>query len=214
MKTTALGAVRRVARKLDPEPSHAFQVCRNALDLFDATRALHRLGGPARRLLEAAALLHDIGHTIEMFRHHKHSRDLILKMELPGVSAREQRIVACIARYHRKAHPSLSHSLFADLRKPDQQCVLALSAILRIADGLDRSHAASCRRIRADRAGSLLSITIDQRQPNAADIWGAQRKQGLFEEVFRVKVAIAPSTDAGPRNRITKPIERRAHGNT
>ncbi|MBM3289042.1 MAG: HD domain-containing protein [Candidatus Hydrogenedentes bacterium] len=213
-----LVAVRRLARKLDPEPGHAFQVCRNALELFDATRSLHGLGRPARRLLGAAALLHDIGHTIDVVGHHKHSRDLILNMELPEFTRREKCIVACVARYHRKAHPSSSHATFCDLKDRDRRLVEMLAAILRIADGLDRSHRASCRHVRVRQDDTQVAVIVDQRKPNPTDIWGAVRKRRLFEDVFHVKVVIQASSEALPRPKetlrryISSPDERHARG--
>jgi exopolyphosphatase/guanosine-5'-triphosphate,3'-diphosphate pyrophosphatase len=186
--------VRKLARKLDPEPAHVFQVCKNALALFDATQSVHKLGTSDRRLLEAAALLHDLGHTIEMARHHKHSRDLILGMDLPAFSDREKRIIACVARYHRKAHPAVKHAVYAGLKKTDRRRVDKLAALLRIADGLDRCHEASCKRVTAGLLKGTLTICVEQRRPNPTDIWGAQRKRALFEEVFGVRVTIEAST--------------------
>lgn len=197
-------AVRRCARKLDPEPPHVFQVCKNAMALFDATREIHRMGKADERLLCAAALLHDIGHTVGAARHHKHSRDLILKLDIPEFSDREKRIVACVARYHRKAHPSRAHSVFSDLNPMDQRRVEKLAALLRIADGLDRTHSASCKRLQLFITGKTLTIFVLQRTPNPIDIWGAQRKQSLFEEVYGVRMTIKavphtrPDTDTAP----------------
>ena len=194
-KDKAVLHVRRVARRIDPEPGHAFQVCKNALALFDATSGLHKLSAADRRLLESAALLHDTGHTIEFSRHHKHSRDLIMDMELPGFTRRERRIIACVARYHRKAHPDAKHAVYCDLSRIERRRVEKLAAILRIADGLDRCHAASCRQIRATTSKTKVAIEVQQRQPSPVDIWGAQRKQKLFEEVFGVTVTIGAVAD-------------------
>lgn len=191
-------AVRRLARKLDPEPPHVFQVCRNAMALFDATQEIHRMGKADERLLCAAALLHDIGYTVGAARHHKHSRDLILKLEIPEFSDREKHIVACVARYHRKAHPSRAHSVFSDLNPMDQDRVKKLAALLRIADGLDRTHSASCKRLQLFIKGKELTLFVLQRAPSPIDIWGAQRKQSLFEEVYGVRLTIETLPPAHP----------------
>ena len=185
-----LRAVRKIARELDPEPEHVFEVCRNAESLFRATKALHGLGEYELKILCAAALLHDIGHTIDVIGHHKHSRDLIMKTELSSFSIREQRIVACVARYHRKAHPKPSHAVYEDLKKADQKLVQKLAGILRIADGLDRCHNATCKSIAAEFSDGTVTLRVQQRRNSPTDIWGAQRKQGLFEEVFGVRVQI------------------------
>lgn len=186
-----LACVRKLARRLDPEPPHVFQVAKNALSLFDTTRFLHKMSDEDRRLLHAASLLHDIGHTINTARHHKHSRDIIMELSVPSLSVPDKQIVACVARYHRKAHPAKNHRIFQDLRKSDQRRVSRLAALLRIADGLDRAHIASCKKIEATMDGNILQLIVDQRRNCPADIAGAQRKQALFEEIFGVRVSIA-----------------------
>ncbi|MCC6152969.1 MAG: HD domain-containing protein [Candidatus Hydrogenedentes bacterium] len=196
-RDAGLRAVRKIARELDPEPEHVFQVCRNAEVLFRATAELHGLGARELRILCAAALLHDIGHTVDIIGHHKHSRDLIMKMELDSFSRREHRILACVARYHRKAYPKPSHNLYEDLKKSDQALVQKLAGILRIADGLDRSHNATCKSIKAEPSDGALILRVQQRRNTPTDIWGAQRKRGLFEEVFGLRVQIeAPASGA------------------
>jgi exopolyphosphatase/guanosine-5'-triphosphate,3'-diphosphate pyrophosphatase len=193
-RDAGLRAVSKIAREQDPEPEHVFQVCCNAEAIFGATAKLHGLGAQELRILCAAALLHDIGHTVDVLGHHKHSRDLIMEMELNSFSKREQRIVACVARYHRKAHPKSSHAVYEDLTKTDQKLVRKLAGILRIADGLDRCHSATCKSITAKISDGAVTLRVKQRRNSPTDIWGGQRKQELFEEVFRVRVHIEAVT--------------------
>ena len=186
-----LEAVEKLALTVDPEPEHAFQVCAVCLDLFDVLRDIHGLGAPERRLLATAALLHDTGWSTRPDAHHKGSRDIIMKTKLPGFPVRERRILACLARYHRGTHPKPSHKVYSDLDRGARDLVGRLAAILRIADGLDRTHTASACGVRVERKGAALRLLVDQRQPNPTDIWGAMRKRGLFEEVFGFTVDIA-----------------------
>ncbi|GMU91464.1 MAG: hypothetical protein AMXMBFR4_05220 [Candidatus Hydrogenedentota bacterium] len=183
-------AARAMAWKLDPDPAHAVQVCRLALALFDQTTSLHGLDDRERRLLHAAALLHDIGHSISELGHHKHARDLILDSKLDDFTGKERQMIACIARYHRKAHPRADHKVYAALAAPRQERVRKLAAILRVADGLDRAHQASVRKINVTKEGDTVRIVATQRHPNSVDIWGPMRKRGLFEEVFGVAVEV------------------------
>lgn len=187
---SGLASVRRLAREVDPEPEHAFQVCKLAEILFDRTPAIHGLGSDARRLLSAGALLHDIGHTISEQGHHKHARDLILGYELPGFTNSEQTVVAMIVRYHRKANPSESHKVYRDLDSGSQALVTRLAAILRIADGLDRAHDAAVRDIRTKLQDARIEIIAVLRRPSPTDLWGGQRKRDLFEETFGFEVEI------------------------
>lgn len=177
-------AVARLARALDPEPQHCFQVRANAAQLFLALAPLHGLGPEAWRLLEAAALLHDIGHRRGYARHHKHSRDMILALDLPGFLPEERELIAQIARYHRRSAPKLRHRRFATLAKEKQVLVSALAALLRLADGLDRAHTASVAGVSAEITPSEVVLHVTQRRACPADLAGALRKAALFESHF------------------------------
>lgn len=194
-KDAGLRAARAFAAQHDPDPDHSLQVCKTALALFDQTAELHQLGDKERRLLAAAGLVHDVGWSVEPLRHHKGSRDLILQSNLDGFTKEELLIVACLARYHRKAHPDSTHSVYRDLDKKARTVVNRLAALLRIADGLDRAHSSSVREVRVEQKRTKVRIWVDQRKPNSTDILGAESKCGLFEQVFKTTVEIAPTTE-------------------
>ena len=120
---------------------HAQQVARLALSIFDQTRSEHGLGDREREWLEFGALLHDIGVHISYERHHRHSYYLIKNGDLRGFEPHETEIIALLARYHRQALPKKSHEGFADLGPEHRRVVKGLSAMVRLAEGLDRSHA-------------------------------------------------------------------------
>jgi exopolyphosphatase / guanosine-5'-triphosphate,3'-diphosphate pyrophosphatase len=122
---------------------HALQVARLALQLFDATRRLHRLGSRERELHEFAALLHDVGRSVSASKHHRHSSYLIRNGALEAFAPEEVSVIAAIARFHRGAIPRLSHEEIAQLPSGVRAAVLRLAAILRVADALDRSHGAA-----------------------------------------------------------------------
>jgi exopolyphosphatase/guanosine-5'-triphosphate,3'-diphosphate pyrophosphatase len=119
---------------------HARHVMYLSSLLFEATRPLHKLDGPALRLLERAAFLHNAGMMIEIRRHHKHSFRLIKETPLPDFTAEERHEIACIARYHRRALPSKDHGEFAVLSTSARKRVSRLAALLRVADALDYNH--------------------------------------------------------------------------
>src|SRR2546429_5808646 len=119
---------------------HARQVERLSRQMFEATQPLHELDEHALRLLERAAFLHNTGMMIEARRHHKHSFRLIKETALPDFTDEERHEIACIARYHRRALPSVSHEEFAALNRSARKRVSALAALLRIADALDWNH--------------------------------------------------------------------------
>jgi exopolyphosphatase/guanosine-5'-triphosphate,3'-diphosphate pyrophosphatase len=116
---------------------HARHVRSLALDLFALTQPLHHLDEQAQRLLDRAALLHNTGMIIEARRHHKHSYRLISETKFVDLTESERHEVACIARYHRRALPSLTHPEYATLNRTARQRVSMLASLLRIADAFD-----------------------------------------------------------------------------
>ena len=104
-----------LARRCGCHQAHHEQVARLCVSLFDQTRSLHGLGTEERELIEYGALLHDIGLHIARERHHKHSQYLILHGNLQNFAREEVRVIASIARYHRKAKPSPKHPEYAAL---------------------------------------------------------------------------------------------------
>jgi exopolyphosphatase/guanosine-5'-triphosphate,3'-diphosphate pyrophosphatase len=144
-----------LGRQYGFEEEHSLQDARLAVHLFDLTIDLHHLDDRYRDLLYCAGLLHDIGYVEGYWGHHKTAYKLILKADLPGLTERESQIVANLARYHRGARPSSSHQGFAALARDDQEIVIVLCAILRLADGLDRTHTNAVRDLDVARKRSF-----------------------------------------------------------
>jgi exopolyphosphatase/guanosine-5'-triphosphate,3'-diphosphate pyrophosphatase len=178
---TILGLARRCAY----HKSHSEQVARVTLELFDQLKSLHGLGAAERELIHYGALLHDIGWHISRKGHHKHSMYLILHGELKGFSPVEVRIIANIARYHRKATPRRSHESFALLSPRAGRIVRVGAALLRIADGLDRSHSHVVREVRCRVSDNEVKCTLSARWDAQLELWAATRKSQMFEKVFK-----------------------------
>ncbi len=96
------GAIALGRRYLFDE-GHATHVARLASSIFDQLKERHGLSDDDRRVLLAAAVLHDIGSFVSSKRHHKHTLYLVSQSELPGFAPREILLVANVARYHREA---------------------------------------------------------------------------------------------------------------
>lgn len=174
---------------------HARHVARLCASLFDQLRKTHGLDREDRRLLLAAALLHDIGTFIALKRHHKHSLYIISASELPGLTQNEIDMVANIARYHRKSGPSSHHEAFMRLGDKDRDRVTRLSALLRLADALDREHMQRVESVSADIDGDTLHLAIDGRGDLLLERWALQKKAQLFEKTFDLKVEMDYAAD-------------------
>lgn len=173
-----------LARRCDWHQSHSEQVARLVLELFDALKPLHGLSRTDRELIEFGAMLHDIGWHISSDDHHKHSMYLIVHGSLKEFTAEEVRIIANIARYHRKSKPKLSHESFAMLSPKGQKAVRVGAALLRIADALDRTHCSVVSRLKVRAGGRRVKLGIVGRGDTEMEIWAARRKMDLFNDVF------------------------------
>jgi exopolyphosphatase / guanosine-5'-triphosphate,3'-diphosphate pyrophosphatase len=176
------------------EREHADQVARLSLQLYDQTRDLHKLDEVNREYLEAASILHNVGFFISHAQHHRHSYYIIRNSEyLTGFTDREIELIAQVARYHRKSAPKLKHEEFARLRPQDQIIIKKLSGILRVADGLDRTHANVVQSLRCELAGHSLTIRLEARNScvPSLEIYTAGARRELLEESFGVKIDFA-----------------------
>ncbi|HQT93970.1 MAG: hypothetical protein B7Z68_01490 [Acidobacteria bacterium 21-70-11] len=183
-------ALLAIGRRYMFDEAHARQVARHSLALFDQLRELHRLDESDRRILQAAAWLHDIGSYISYKRHHKHSMYLITQSELPGFSAAQAGLAAAVARYHRKSDPGPQHEEFSRLKPADQKRVLALAAILRLADALDREHSERVRAVTVELQGGKALLRLEGKGDLLLEKWALKRKSALFERVFERELRV------------------------
>ncbi len=182
----AISELRAAMARLEPEPEHTGHVAFLATRLFDDLAPLHGLGADERVILEGAACLHDVGWAASKSgsAHHKHSARIIRAAKWKQLGRTEVELVAQTARYHRKALPREDHEEFAALPAPLKEVVRKLAALLRIADGLDRSHLQHVRNVRARIEPARVTVTLDAATPPVREMAGALRKSDLARDVF------------------------------
>jgi exopolyphosphatase / guanosine-5'-triphosphate,3'-diphosphate pyrophosphatase len=190
-------SVLRLAEQMDEDFTHSARVARLALELFDATGGLHDLGDDCREVLEAAALLANVGLFLSHAGHHKHSYYVIRNSELlSGFTDREIELIAQVARYHRKSVPRPKHAEFAALDPPEQHRVRVLAGVLRIAVGLDRNHAGRVRGLSCRRDEDGTVVVEVQPQPAAdvsLELYAANQRTDLLSEVVGRPIAVVPA---------------------
>jgi exopolyphosphatase/guanosine-5'-triphosphate,3'-diphosphate pyrophosphatase len=187
----ALAGALALGRRYLFDEAHATHVAALAGSLFDQLRAVHALADGDRRLLVAAAVLHDVGIFVGHRKHHKHSLYLISQSELPELTPGETELVANVARYHRKGGPAAHHEPFTRLAEPERARVVKLASLLRIADALDREQRQAVRAVRARAAKGRLLLELDGDGDLLLERWALRRKAGLFEETFGMAVEVA-----------------------
>lgn len=177
-------------RKCRWNEEHSRHVAKLALQIFDALEAELKLLPADKELLQYAAYLHDIGYYISHSAHHKHALYIIRNADLKGFSEEEIEIMAHVARYHRKSHPKITHSEYQSLPLKVRRRIRKLAAILRVADGLDRSQFQNVEKMELDLNPDAFFIQISGKEEVNLELWGAKRKSGLLREVLRRKINI------------------------
>lgn len=182
----ALAELQAAMYRLEPEPEHTRHVALLAVRLFDETARWHRLGADERVILEGAACLHDVGwpESKKGSGHHKHSARIIRAQKWTQLTGLEVELVALVARYHRRAHPSSDHQDFRRLSRVRREIVRWLAALLRLADAFDRSHLQQVRDLSVRDGERGLEITLACPLPPEREIDAAARKGTLAAEMF------------------------------
>jgi exopolyphosphatase/guanosine-5'-triphosphate,3'-diphosphate pyrophosphatase len=172
------------------EEAHALKVTELALRLFDLLAPVHRMGEQPRRLLLAAAMLHDVGMCRGIRGHHKSSLDIIMAGDLQPLTDGERKMVAAIARYHRKAHPKRKHDHFSTLKEEEQATVSRAASILRMADALDRAHQNAILALDVEMSTRKVRIMAVSARELSFEEEALRKKGRLFEELFGLRPSL------------------------
>jgi len=187
-------SVHEMAYRFQWEERHAQHVAATATFLFDVCRPLY--AGPARdaELLEYAALLHDVGYLLSHDTHHKHSRYLIRNADLQGFDREEEELMSLVARYHRGQTPETSHEHYRKLSAEKQKRVRQLASLVRIAEGLDRSHFQNVVALRARLTEEALALSVATKGDPQLEVWAGMNRGTMFETEFDRRLEVTPTT--------------------
>jgi len=180
-------------QSLESDPHHVLHVARLVVHLFDELADLHGLGDHDCLVLEAAACLHDIGHSVgpDAKGHHRESARLIRKHQWENFNSQTVEIIAQVARYHRKSVPDLEHEEFAALVPLERLRVQQLAAMLRVADGLDRSHRQHVTHFSAEILPGRIVIHLSAAGPVPNEIASATKKADLAHTIFQREIVFS-----------------------
>ena len=198
-------SVHFLLEKYDSSFKHAEQVAKIAEKIFNQTKGiLHNYDEEVGHILWSAAMLHDVGTFIARNGHHKHSYYLIRHGGLLGHSEEQVEMIASIARYHRGSAPKDSHEAWQALNVSARPIVQDLSAILRVAEALDRSHRQVIQDIKVMinpyqgavdttpgvKPVKMLSLVpfVKDGENLRAEAWALNEKKEYFESNFNVQL--------------------------
>jgi exopolyphosphatase/guanosine-5'-triphosphate,3'-diphosphate pyrophosphatase len=178
-----LSAARQIVRRYKSDKRHVTYVEKMALQIFDETKRLHRLGPHDRLLLQLASLLHDTGKFVNMRNHNVRSFNIILSTEIVGLNQQEQLQVAWVARLY-TGPVDLDEPGLNELPNDSRLKVIKLAAVLRLADSLDASHHQLVQLDDVHVDGDELIVQVSSPEDMTLAQWGFEQKSRLFKAVF------------------------------
>lgn len=190
-------SIRQLVKRFSADTRHAEQVTKLALKLFDETATLHQLGVPERDILKYACLLHNIGYAVNYKKHHKHTYYLVMNSDLDGFKPEEVEMMALIARNHRKPFPKKTELHF--VKPKGIRAIRVLCSILRLADGLDRSHFAVVESLECRISKGKISVCVKASKDAELEIWQARLRANLLERTLGRRVVIERLNGKKPR---------------
>ena len=184
-----LASASALGEKYRYDVSHARNVAHLAMRLFDQMRPEHGLSDRHRLLLEVAALLHDVGIYVNLKGHHKHAEYLLSVSEVFGLSREDMTIVACVARYHRRATPQKSHLTYMSLDRDTRVGVNKLASILRLANALDADHLQKIKDVRLSFEEGTWVVEAEGAGDLTMERLASLSRSDLLTEVFGRRIA-------------------------
>jgi exopolyphosphatase/guanosine-5'-triphosphate,3'-diphosphate pyrophosphatase len=202
LRAAAMSRLRTWASFVDPDFQHSQRVAHLSLSLYDGLKDAGLLTQnpehDSRAVLQAAALLHDVGKAKGEKSHHKDSFKMIRNLIQPlGWSARELQMAAMIARYHRGALPGPRKKSVQLLELPDRRTALQLAGVLRLANSLDSGNGVEPR-LRVELKDKVILVLASGYAPldrSAETVAGARH---LLEVVLRRPVMLGRLPETSP----------------
>ena len=179
-------------RLFESDTGHARHITKLALAMFDGWMELHKVRKSNRRLLETAALLHDIGITINFYSHARHSAYMIQNAKLFGLTHKEQIITSASAGWHNGVSKNYFKSRFYKemLTESNWKLINKLSLLLALAESLDYSEMRMVHTLTPSFNKKNAILAIHAEQMPTIEMHQIQDHLSWFKKTFGVELKI------------------------
>ena len=186
-----LASAVNLGRKYHIDEPHCHHVAKFCMTIFDALIQEHGMNRRERMMLEAAAIVHEIGKFIRASGHNQHGQYIIANSEIFGLQREELDIIGNVIRYHRGDAPSPTDIQYIALQREERILVLKMVAILRVADALDRGHSQRIKGITVEKKSETIVLHTEGNLDLSLELIGLDEKGGLFQDVFGYKIVVS-----------------------
>lgn len=187
---------RTMAKRYQCMSRHTETVEKYVLQIFDTMRRYHGMGQRERLLLQIAVLIHACGKFISVRNSNECAYNIIMSTEIIGISHLEREIIANVVRYNirdfdynmvrMEAGPELSSGSLPD--QSDATILTAkLTAMLRLANSMDRSHGQKLKDCRITVKDKTLTVSAEYSGDITLEAVSFEQKAAFFEEIFGIR---------------------------
>ena len=185
-----LAGARAILKKYQGDENHAEYVRKTSLEIYDALQKELGFDSHVRVLLEISAILHDVGMFIRAEDHNIHGKYIVNNSEIFGLNRDDKSIVAQIISFHRGSKMPQEDEEFRLLSRSRRMTVLKLSAILRVADALDRTHKQHLYNFNISFAKDSITFRTKGHNNLSLEKLAVSEKGDLFENIFGYKIVL------------------------
>ncbi len=179
-----------LANKYHVDRKHCDQVAKLSCMLFDQLLELHGLDSHDRLLLQAAAMLQEVGVFIAPKKHQHHGQYIILNSEHFGLSRVDVEILSLLVRYHRQGTPNRRQRFYAEMEERDRMRVQKLAAILRVGNAMESGHAYRIHSFKVKINGKRIDIIIPDIRELSMENIALRDKGDLFTDIFGYELSL------------------------
>ncbi|MBW4027056.1 MAG: Ppx/GppA family phosphatase [Acidobacteria bacterium] len=179
-------AVLETCRRYGVEPRQAEPVRQHAEQLFHDLATIHQLPEEYQTMLEAAAMLRDVGKFMNYQGHHRHAQYIIANSELFGFTPQQRAVTSAIARYLGKSRPEPAGRTMRQVAPGEHEHVRRAVVLLRLAVALNQDRASDVLKVRVKVYPKRVMLELVPGRTGAElEIWSLRKEASYFREVFR-----------------------------
>ena len=181
-------SAKNIAKRYMSGKSHTQCVLKNALAIFDGMKKVHGMGPRERLLLQIAAILHDCGNFISSSNSSQCAYEIIMSTEIIGLSHAERELIANVVKFIKMPFEYYNEAdSKAMIDRKDYMQIAKLTAIMRVANVLDRSHKQKIEEMSASVKEQELIMRVTSKADLTLEKALLTEAADFFEEIFSIR---------------------------
>ncbi|MFO7888139.1 MAG: HD domain-containing protein [Eubacteriales bacterium] len=140
--------------------------------------------------LEIGVILHNVGKFINPDKHYINSEYIVKNTNIIGLNEKERLIISLIIKFQSYLYPEEYDKEYNKLEYDEKMTVARLSAILKIADSLDKNYRQKFERITLKKYRSNIKFILETKEDSSIEQMKFDEYKEYFKEVFGINLAI------------------------